>query len=59
MPAEKIVTELLNLIQGELSGSTGEDLSSKEQRALAIGRVAAELSLAEMLESEVAEPVSR
>jgi hypothetical protein len=31
MPAETIVTELLNLIQGELSGSAGEDLSSKER----------------------------
>ena len=58
MPAETTVTELLNFIQGELSGSAGEDLSSKEQRVPAIGRVAAELSLAEMLESDGDEPVS-
>ena len=58
MPADAIVTELLEAIQREVVGSVGEDLSSKEQRALKIGRMAAEMSLREMLSVDEKEPVS-
>lgn len=58
MPADAIVSELLKTIQREIAGSAGEDLSAKEQRALWIGRLAAEMSLAEMLEADEDEPVA-
>jgi hypothetical protein len=58
MPANAIVTELLKAIQQEISQSTGEDLSSKEQRALRIGRLAARMSLCEMLRADEEEPVA-
>jgi hypothetical protein len=58
MPADAIVSELLKSIQHEIAGSRGEDLSAKEQRALRIGRLAAKMSLAEMLQEEGDEPVA-
>jgi hypothetical protein len=58
MPANAIVTELLKAIQQEISECKGEDLSTKEQRALEIGRLAAEMSLSEMLSSDEDEPVA-
>lgn len=58
MPANAIVSELLKTIQHEIAGSLGEDLSAKEQRALRIGRLAAEMSLAEMLDAEGGEAVA-
>ncbi|NIN05832.1 MAG: ISKra4 family transposase, partial [Anaerolineae bacterium] len=44
-------------IQDEISESVGEDLSAKEQRALKIGRLAARMSLSEMLDTDGEEPV--
>lgn len=58
MPADAIVTELLKAIQQEISQSVGEDLSSKEQRALKLGRLVAEISLSEMLSADEEEPVA-
>jgi len=58
MPANAILTELLESIEHEISESVGEDLSSKEERALRIGRLAAEMSLREMLSAEEEEPAS-
>lgn len=58
MPAETIVSELLKIIQQEIVESSGEDLSAREQRALQIGRLAANMSLAEMLASDEDEPVT-
>jgi hypothetical protein len=58
MPANAIVTELLRAIQHEISESVGEDLSSKEERALRIGRMAAEMSLSEMLSVDEEEPAA-
>ena len=58
MPANAIVTELLRAIQEEITGSVGEDLSGKEQRALRIGRMVAEMSLSEMLSADEEEPVA-
>lgn len=58
MPASAIVSELLEAIQQELSESVGEDLSTMEQRALRIGRLAAELSLSEMLTADEDEPIT-
>jgi len=58
MPANAIVPELLQAIQQELSESAGEDLSSKEERALRIGRLAAEMSLSEMLRIDEDEPIA-
>lgn len=58
MPAETIVAELLKIIQQEIVESKDEDLSAKEQRALKIGRIAASMSLSEMLSSEESEPVA-
>lgn len=52
MPANAIVSELLRAIQQEISESIGEDLSDREQRALRIGRMAAEMSLSEMLSAD-------
>lgn len=58
MPANAIVTELLRAIQREISESVGEDLSSKEERALRIGHLAATMSLSEMLYVDEEEPVA-
>ena len=52
MSTETIVAELMNLIQSEIAQSAGESLSAKEERALAIGRRAAELAMSEMLSVE-------
>ena len=57
MPAESIVSELLKMIQHEIAESGGEDLCAKEQRALKIGRLAAQMSLSEMLSVDEEEPV--
>lgn len=57
MPAETIVSELMKIIQEEITESAREDLSGKEQRALKIGRLAAQMSLSEMLDSDGDEPV--
>jgi hypothetical protein len=57
MPAESIVSELLKMIQHEIAESEGEDLCAKEQRALNIGRLAAQMSLSEMLSVDEQEPV--
>jgi hypothetical protein len=57
MPADAIVSELLKIIQCEIDKSKGEDLSEKEQRALRIGRLVAQMSLSEMLSLDDAEPV--
>ena len=58
MPASVIVTELLRAIQNEITGSRSEDLSAKEERALRIGRLAAEMSLSEMLTADEDEPIA-
>jgi len=58
MPANAIVSELLRAIQHEISESVGENLSDREQRALKIGRLAAEMSLSEMLSADGDEPVA-
>jgi len=58
MPANAIVSELLRAIQQEISESVGENLSDREQRALKIGRMAAEMSLSEMLSADQDEPVA-
>jgi len=58
MPAQRIVSELIKIIQQGITESSGEDLSAKEQRALEIGRIAAQMSLSEMLASEDDEPVA-
>ena len=52
MPANAVVTELLQAIQHEISESVGESLSDRERRALKIGRLAAETSLSGMLSAE-------
>jgi hypothetical protein len=57
MPAESIVSELLEIIQKEIAESKGEDLSDREERALRIGRLAANMSLTEMLRYDEDEPV--
>jgi hypothetical protein len=57
MPAEKILSELLELIKSEICSSKGETLTDKEDRALAIGRQAASMALSEMLRKEEDEPV--
>jgi hypothetical protein len=58
MPADAIVSELMKTIQHEIIESVGENLSDKEQRALKIGRLAAEMSLSEMLSADEDEPMS-
>lgn len=58
MPANAIVSELLSAIQREITESGGEDLSAREQRALRIGRLAAEMSLSEMLSADEDEPIA-
>ncbi|HOP79640.1 MAG TPA: hypothetical protein PLZ21_03650, partial [Armatimonadota bacterium] len=58
MPANAIVSKLLKTIQHEITESVCEDLSAKEQRALRIGRLAAEMALKEMLRTEEDEPVA-
>lgn len=58
MPASAIVTELLRAIQEQINESVGEDLTDKEQRALKIGRLAAEMSLREMLSADAEEPIA-
>ncbi len=58
MPANEIVSELLEAIQREIIDGVGEDLSSKEQRALRIGRLAAQMCLSEMLFADEDEPVA-
>lgn len=58
MPAETILSELLKIIQCEIEKSKGEDLSAKEQRALKIGRLVAEMSLSEMLVEDDDEPIT-
>lgn len=58
MPANVIVSELLKTIQHEIAESVGEDLSTKEERAIRIGRLAAEMSLAEMLDADGDEPAA-
>lgn len=58
MPAETIVSELLNTIQHEIVQSAGEDLAAKEQRAIEIGRLAARMALSEMIADNEDEPVS-
>jgi hypothetical protein len=58
MPANAIVTELLRAIQQEIAESAGEALSAREQRALKIGRLAAQMSLSEMLLTDEDEPVA-
>ena len=57
MSTEAIVSELMELIQSQISGSAGESLSEKEERALAIGRRAAELAMSEMISVDPAEPL--
>ncbi len=57
MSTETIVSELMQLIQSNIAGSAGESLSEKEERALAIGRRAAELSMSEMIAVDPEEPL--
>ena len=57
MSTENIVSELMQLIQSQIAGSAGESLSAKEERALAIGRRAAELAMSEMIAIDPAEPL--
>jgi len=57
MSTEAIVSELMDLIQGQIIGSAGESLSEKEERALAIGRRAAKLAMSEMIAASPAEPL--
>jgi len=57
MPVESIVSELMDVIQRHLTESVGEDLSVKEQRALAAGRRFAQTLLEEMLKADAQEPV--
>ena len=57
MPVESIVSELMDVIQRHLTESVGEDLSAKEQRALAAGRRFAQTLLEEMLKADAQEPV--
>jgi hypothetical protein len=57
MSTETIVSELMSLIQREIANSGGESLSAREQRALTIGRRAAELAMSEMLTADEQEPL--
>lgn len=57
MSTEVIVSELMELIQSEVANSANESLSAKEERALAIGRRAAELAMSEMIAVDPAEPL--
>lgn len=57
MSTEAIVSELMQLIQSQIADSGGESLSAKEERALAIGRRAAELAMSEMIAVDPAEPL--
>lgn len=52
MSTEMIVSELTERIQREAAVSAGATLSEREERALAIGRRAAELAMSEMLASD-------
>lgn len=58
MPAEVIVSELMELLQRVLSDSSGAELCELEQRAVEFGRKAAELALGCILESKLDEPVA-
>lgn len=55
MSTETIVSELMELIQSQIAGSAGESLSAREERALSIGRRAAELSMSKMIAVDSAE----
>ena len=57
MSTEAIVSELMELIGSQIAVSAGESLSAKEERALAIGRRAAELAMSEMVCVDPAEPL--
>ena len=57
MSTEAIVSELMELIGSQIAVSAGESLSAKEERALAIGRRAAELAMSEMICVDPAEPL--
>jgi hypothetical protein len=57
MSTESIVSELMELIQSQIAVSSGENLSEKEERALAIGRRAAELAMSEMIAVDPSEPL--
>lgn len=57
MSTEAIVSELMELIQNQIADSANESLSAKEERALAIGRRAAELAMSEMIAVDPAEPL--
>lgn len=57
MSTEAIVSELMELIQGQIAESVSESLSAKEERALAIGRRAAELAMCEMIVVDPTEPL--
>lgn len=52
MSTEDIVSDLMELIQDQIAGSTGESLSVKEERALTIGRRAAQLAMSEMIAAD-------
>jgi hypothetical protein len=57
MSTEVIVSELMELIQSQIALCANESLSVKEERALAIGRRAAELVMSEMICVDPAEPL--
>ena len=57
MSTETIVSELMELIQNQIADSVDKSLSEKEERALAIGRRAAELAMSEMVAIDPAEPL--
>lgn len=56
MSTETIVSELMELIQSQIAESIDKSLSEKEERALAIGRRAAELAMSEMIAVDPTEP---
>lgn len=57
MSTEVIVSELMELIQRQITESAGESLSQKEERALEIGRRAAKLAMSEMIAADSSEPL--
>ncbi|NLN79728.1 MAG: ISKra4 family transposase [Armatimonadetes bacterium] len=57
MSTEVIVSEIMELIQSQIAVCANESLSAKEERALAIGRRAAELVMSEMIAVDSAEPL--
>jgi hypothetical protein len=57
MPAEAIVSELMILLQNVLSECKDHELSKMEEKAVELGRRAAQLALGEMLAFEDSEPV--